>query len=428
MNKGTVCFVIFCVCVFVYFEYTISSYCSCMYEKFTDSSYKNVKTKTKCQTKCDDAGEECQAFSYNTKTKKCSLITDMTVNTDAVYSPNTTTYYLKTNVPDIPVKKFSTQPRTSYDDVGLIGSFSNTSLSTCKNTCQMLPECEAYIFDLDGKTCSLHDSLGTKIESDTSKTFATKTIKYISASLSSASSTTSASLVQNTDITQILLTASSSSLTQVAGTNVSSSLVQPLLQPLVQTSTTQQDVVARQYETLYSIVYVTMLQARYIRLTQPSETSSMFIGHIQVYSSHDNMLSGNGYLNTNSTTNASFVSTPQCCGDYAALYGTSTTNTYFGTTAQKNQIVQVDLGVMSPVYSVVISARPDCCSYSLLGCTLQLIDDKSIIVWESAPFQDVHSNTLTSVYDGVTVHDGYNMYTVYPPNTTSIGLLPTVGV
>jgi hypothetical protein len=403
MNKGTLCFVIFCVCVFVYFEYTISSYCSCMYEKFTDSSYKNVKTKTKCQTKCDDAGEECQAFSYNAKTKKCSLITDMTVNTDAVYSPDTTTYYLKTNVPDIPVKKFSTQPRTSYDDVGLIGSFSNTSLSTCKKTCQMLPECEAYIFDLDGMTCSLHDSLGTKIESDTSKTFATKTIKYISASLSSASLTTSASLVQNTSITQ---------------TNVSSSLVQPL----------QQDVPAREYETLYSIVYVTMLQARYIRLTQPSETSSMFVGHIQVYSSHDNMVSGNGYLNTNSTTNASFVSSPQCCGDYAALYGTSTTNTYFGTTAQKNQIVQVDLGVMSPVYSIVISARPDCCSYSLLGCTLQLIDDKSMIVWESAPFQDVHSNTVTSVYDGVTVHDGYNMYTVYPPNTTSIGLLPTLAV
>ena len=108
MNKGTVCFVIFCVCVFVYFEYTISSYCSCMYEKFTDSSYKNVKTKTTCQTKCDDAGEKCQAFSYNAKTKKCSLITDMSVNTDAVYSPGTITYYLKTNVPDIPVKKFST--------------------------------------------------------------------------------------------------------------------------------------------------------------------------------------------------------------------------------------------------------------------------------------------------------------------------------
>ena len=156
--------------------------------------------------------------------------------------------------------------------------------------------------------------------------------------------------------------------------------------------------------------------------------ASMFVGHIKIHSSHDNMLSGNGYLNMNRTTNASFASSPQCCGDYAALYGTSTTNTYFGTTAQKNQIVQVDLGVMSPVYSVVISARPDCCSYSLLGCTLQLIDDKSIIVWESAPFQDVHSNTLTSVYDGVTVHDGYNMYTVYPPNTTSIGLLPTVGV
>ena len=154
----------------------------------------------------------------------------------------------------------------------------------------------------------------------------------------------------------------------------------------------------------------------------------MFVGHIQVYSSHANMQSDNGYLNANSTTNASFASSPQCCGDYAALFSTSTEKKYFGTTAQKNQIVQIDLGVMSPVYSIVISACPDCCNYSLLGCTLQLIDDASMIVWESAPFQDVNSNTVPSVYDGVTVHDGYNLYTVYPPNTTSIGLLPTTGV
>ena len=96
---------------------------------------------------------------------------------------------------------------------------------------------------------------------------------------------------------------------------------------------------------------------------------------------------------------------------------------YWSLKATTNGWVQIDLGELKNIYSIVIRARQNYGRYTLVGCKVQLIKD-STISYDNDLFTHPTGSTVPHAWDGKTSYAGYSSYTLYPPNTIAIGSGP----
>ena len=104
---------------------------------------------------------------------------------------------------------------------------------------------------------------------------------------------------------------------------------------------------------------------------------------------------------------------------------------YWSLKATTNGWVQIDLGEMKNIYSIVIRARQNYCRYTLLSCYVQLLKDSAnsyAVAYRSDNFADPLGSTTPHAWDNInhTPYPGYSSYTMYPPNTTAIGAGPNL--
>ena len=165
---------------------------------------------------------------------------------------------------------------------------------------------------------------------------------------------------------------------------------------------------------------------RYIRIIAPHNTQNLILSNIQVYQSQASMDAGNGLLTPTMpvTSNPSKmfgatlqnIVTPLTAAQIASPDGTANSLMYITLNAAENAYVEIDIGSMQPIYSIVITARLDLVQYALVGCFVQIWNNTKTIYWQSDYFADPNGYTLQK-----SSYPAFKKYKIYPPSTAVVG-------
>ena len=93
--------------------------------------------------------------------------------------------------------------------------------------------------------------------------------------------------------------------------------------------------------------------------------------------------------------------------------------TFMHTSCNDAAWVLVDLGMMTPIYKIVINNRPDCCYLRVNGLVLTILDDQQKTIYTANPIADKSGSTKNSESTNQSL--AYDTFTCFPPNPKVLG-------
>ena len=95
--------------------------------------------------------------------------------------------------------------------------------------------------------------------------------------------------------------------------------------------------------------------------------------------------------------------------------------TFVHTSCNDAAWIQIDLGKVIPIYSIILTNRKDCCQGRTTGLSLSILDDSQKVVYTADPLKDQSgSSTPTENNNG----GPFMVYTWTLPNKTAVGSQP----
>ena len=157
---------------------------------------------------------------------------------------------------------------------------------------------------------------------------------------------------------------------------------------------------------------------RYLYIVSPpNSTRSIQLNNIQAYSTEDNFNNGIGLLTATSVVTAN----PGLIAGNLQSIVTPSDSTYIIQQAAPTAVVSIDIGMNTPIYCVVIKNRIDAFEYALVGCFLQIWDEKKLIYYQSDNFPDPNGYT-GQYYTDNQKYPSYKQYNIYPKYATVYGV------